>query len=237
MGYAIICYEAPEGPVVSEMHVKFEKNGDREIDIELFADANIPTRHGNVKVLVFHTNLDSLEHMALLVGDTKCAEPVPVRIHSECFTSEVLGSLKCDCREQFEASWEYIAREGCGVIIYLRQEGRGIGLGNKIRAYKLQEGGMDTIDANLHLGFSNDHRNYDIAAAILRYLGINKIKLLTNNPDKISNIERDGIEIVGRIPVEIPPNIYSYDYLKTKRDKAGHLLEHLEDYSCEQKKK
>jgi GTP cyclohydrolase II len=223
------------GPLVSEMHVKFEKNGDKEIDIELFAEANIPTKHGKIKVLVFHTNIDSMEHLAIQVGDTHCAEPVPVRMHSECFTSEVLGSLKCDCREQFEASWEYISAQGCGLIIYLRQEGRGIGLGNKIKAYKLQEEGLDTIEANLHLGFSDDHRNYDIAAAILKYLGVNKIMLLTNNPDKIENLERDGIEIVGRIPIEIPANEFSYGYLKTKRDKAGHLLEHLEDFSCEKR--
>ncbi len=218
------------------MNLRISENGDKEICIELFADANIPTKHGPVKMLVFHTNLDAQEHLAILVGDTECAEPVPVRLHSECFTSEVLGSLKCDCREQFEASWDYIADHGCGVIIYLRQEGRGIGLGNKIRAYKLQEGGLDTIQANLHLGFDDDLRNYDIAAAILKFLGISRILLLTNNPSKIDNLERDGIEIVGRVPIEVPPNEYNIDYLKTKRDKSGHLLEHLEDYTCKLKK-
>ncbi len=212
------------------MQIKFEKNGDKEIDIEQFAEATIPTKHGTVTVLVFHTNIDAMEHLAILVGDTHCAEPVPVRLHSECFTSEVLGSLKCDCRDQFEASWDYITQQGCGLIIYLRQEGRGIGLGNKIRAYKLQEEGLDTVEANLHLGFDDDSRNYDIAAAILTYLGIKRIKLLTNNPDKISNLERDGIVIEGRIPIEIPATEHSYDYLKTKRDKAGHMLEHLDEF-------
>jgi GTP cyclohydrolase II len=219
------------------MNLKLDKDGDTEIDIELFAEARIPTRRGAVQVLVFRTNLDSLEHLAILVGDTACAEPVPVRLHSECFTSEVLGSLKCDCREQLEASWDHIARQGCGLIIYLRQEGRGIGLGNKIRAYKLQEEGLDTIEANLHLGFDDDERNYDIAAAILKYLGIKRVKLLTNNPAKIDNLQRDGIEVAGRIPIEIPPNEYSYDYLRAKRDKAGHLLEHLEEYGLKRRRK
>ena len=217
--------------MISEtMNFKIDENSGTEINIELFAESNIPTKRGPITLLVFHTDLDSLEHLAILVGDTECAEPVPVRLHSECFTSEVLGSLKCDCREQLEASWNYISKQGCGLIIYLRQEGRGIGLGNKIRAYKLQEEGLDTVEANLHLGFDDDLRNYDMAAAILKYLGIRKIKLLTNNPEKIKNLERDGIVIEGRIPIEIPANEYSYEYLKTKRDKAGHLLEHLEEF-------
>jgi len=220
------------GPLVSyTMNLKLDENGDREISIELFAESNIPTKHGPIRLMVFHTNLDAMEHLAIVVGDTKCAEPVPVRLHSECFTSEVLASLKCDCREQLEASWDYIAKAGCGLIIYLRQEGRGIGLGNKVRAYKLQEEGLDTIEANIHLGFDDDLRNYDIAAAILKFLGIRRISLLTNNPAKINNLQRDGIVVDGRIPIEIPPNEYNFDYLKTKRDKAGHLLEHLEEFT------
>jgi len=168
----------------------------------------------------------SKEHVALVVGDAlDRPEEVLARIHSECLTSEVFGSLKCDCREQFDYALEQCFAQGGGVVLYLRQEGRGIGLGNKIRAYALQARGADTVQANHQLGFETDLRTYDIAAAMFEDLGIKGVALITNNPDKMKQIAEYGIQVVRRVPAVARPNIHSEKYLHTKRDKCGHLIE------------
>ncbi|MCB9652945.1 MAG: GTP cyclohydrolase II [Deltaproteobacteria bacterium] len=167
-----------------------------------------------------------LEHVAIVVGDPDASpDDVLTRIHSECLTSEVFGSLKCDCKEQLDAALDQMAAEGRGVLIYLRQEGRGIGLGNKIRAYALQERGADTVDANHQLGFGSDDRSYEVAAAMLCDLGVRGVRLLTNNPDKVQGLATSGIRVVERLPVQIRANLHSAGYLRVKRDRMGHLLE------------
>lgn len=198
--------------------------------LEYLAAAPLPTAHGVFQVVVFryrdpdaHPTLSD-EHLALVMGDVTDAEGVPVRVHSECLTSEVLGSLKCDCKAQLEAAQEEIAAHGKGVILYLRQEGRGIGLANKVRAYALQAEGADTVEANERLHLPVDARNYDVAAAMLRYLKVGSVRLMTNNPEKIEALEDLGIQVIDRIPVEIPANEYSARYLSVKRDRMGHEL-------------
>jgi GTP cyclohydrolase II len=191
-----------------------------------FAESSLPTIHGPLRVIVYQETAagqEPKEHLAILKGTVTGAERLPLRVHSECFTGEVLGSLKCDCREQLELALSTIAREPQGAVIYLRQEGRGIGLGNKIRAYALQEGGADTIEANHLLGFETDLRRYDLAAHIIRDLGIKSVGLLTNNPDKLSGLQSAGIA-VERLPIVVPANRHSRDYLAVKRDKLGHLI-------------
>jgi len=168
--------------------------------------------------------MDGSEPVAILVGDVDGRRDVPVRVHDECYTSEVLGSLKCDCREQLEFAMEFIKRRSPGVVIYLRQEGRGIGLANKIAAYALQEDGHDTVDANRMLGLPDDSRRYDAAAGILEDLGVRSIRLMTNNPRKEEKLLALGVDIAGRIPVLIEPNTHSADYLSAKADRMGHLL-------------
>ncbi len=191
--------------------------------IEKYAETNLPTRHGKFKVTVFRDHAGS-EHLAIHTGDVSGGELVLARAHSECFTSEVLGSLKCDCREQLEMALAAVAREGRGVVLYLRQEGRGIGLGNKIRAYALQESGADTIEANVRLGFAIDSRRYDIAAAMLKALGVRSVALMTNNPDKVEQLARHGIAVTRRVPIQALANEHSLAYLDTKREKMGHFL-------------
>jgi GTP cyclohydrolase II len=198
--------------------------------VSVYAETNLPTMHGEFKVVVFRTAEDNKEHLAIIKGDLADGQNIPVRLHSECLTSEVLGSLKCDCREQLHAAFQYLSDRERGIILYLRQEGRGIGLGNKIRAYALQEQGYDTVEANHILGFSDDLRRYDIAAAMLHTLGVKSIRLLTNNPKKISGIEEWGIEVKERIPVVIEPNPVNQNYLHTKSKKSGHLIEIPEPY-------
>lgn len=195
-----------------------------KIEVTRYSQANLPTHYGTFLLSVYHTNVDDKEHLAIQMGEIGDTEELLVRIHSECLTSEVLGSLKCDCREQLEAALEYIAKEGRGLVIYLRQEGRGIGLGNKIRAYALQESGYDTVEANHLLGFPDDLRRYDVAAAILKDLGVNSVRLLTNNPRKIEGLEENGIRVTARIPLQIAPNPINRFYLMTKAKKSGHLL-------------
>ena len=192
--------------------------------VSIYAETNLPTQFGEFKVYVFHNTIDYKEHLAIVKGNLKDSEIVPVRIHSECLTSEVLGSLKCDCREQLHSALQYIASRESGVVLYMRQEGRGIGLGNKIRAYALQEAGPDTVEANHILGFPDDLRRYDIAAVMLQKLGVNKVRIITNNPKKIDGLTQFGIEVVGRIPIEIQPNPFNENYLHTKAEKSGHLL-------------
>lgn len=192
-------------------------------DIELTATADFPTRFGHFKLYGFMDRRNNKEHTAVVKGSVRDAEDCPVRAHSECHTGDIWGSLRCDCREQLEASLEYIAKQPRGAVLYLRQEGRGIGLLNKIKAYHLQDEGMDTIEANLHLGFPAEAREYWVAARMLELLGIRSIALLTNNPDKISKLEEEGIAITRRIPLVIQPNPHNSFYLETKRAHMGHL--------------
>ena len=192
--------------------------------VSIYAKTNLPTLFGDFKVYVFHNTIDHKEHLAIVKGDPAKQKTVPVRIHSGCLTSEVLGSLKCDCREQLQTALKYISDNENGIVLYMRQEGRGIGLGNKIRAYALQETGYDTVEANHKLGFADDLRRYDVAAAMLHHLGVNRIELITNNPNKINGVEKYGIEVAKRLPLEIEPNPFNEQYLHTKADKSGHML-------------
>ncbi len=192
-------------------------------EIELVASADFPTRFGHFTLYGFMDHRNNKEHTAVVKGSVENAEDCPVRAHSECHTGDIWGSLRCDCREQLEASLEYMSDQIRGVVLYLRQEGRGIGLINKIRAYHLQDQGMDTIQANLHLGFPAEARDYWVAAEMLRLLKVSSIALLTNNPDKIVKLKAEGIEITRRIPLVISPNPHNEYYLETKRDHMGHL--------------
>jgi len=192
-----------------------------------YAEAELPTSHGPFRVFVFRDadappGAPAEEHMAIVRGDLTGASSVLCRVHSECWTSEVLGSLKCDCRDQLDAALERIASEGAGVIVYLRQEGRGIGLGNKIRAYALQNDGADTVEANLALGFAADGRTYDLAAAILADLGVRSVRLLTNNPLKVAGLKAAGVVVADRIAHWVGENQYNAGYLAVKRRKMGH---------------
>jgi 3,4-dihydroxy 2-butanone 4-phosphate synthase/GTP cyclohydrolase II len=185
---------------------------------------DMPTRYGHFKLVAFHEKHTNNEHLALIKGEWEKEEPILVRVHSSCFTGDILGSLRCDCGEQLDAAMELVEREGKGVILYMNQEGRGIGLLNKLRAYKLQEEGMDTVEANLHLGFPMDKRDYGVGAQILRYLGLSNIRLISNNPKKRTGLSGYGLEIVDTVPVEIKPNPHNEKYLTTKRDKLGHQI-------------
>ena len=190
------------------------------------AEAKLPTRYGEFKVVAFKEKNTDKCHLALIKGDIKAQnKPVLVRIHSECLTGDALGSQKCDCGEQYDKSMRMIAEEGCGILLYMKQEGRGIGILNKLKAYALQDEGMDTVDANLALGFDEDLRDYRASADMLDYFGINKIKLITNNPAKIDGIIKYGVEVVERVPIEMKSNKYDAFYLKTKKEKMNHLLE------------
>ena len=189
------------------------------------AETPLPTRHGTFTVKVFrHADDPEKEHVAVVAGDVAGREAVPVRLHSECLTSEVLGSLKCDCKEQLDRALEHIAAEGEGVVLYLRQEGRGIGLANKVRAYALQACGVDTVDANRQLGLPDDSRRYDGAAAMLGHLGVRSVRLMTNNPDKVAALRALGVEVVERLPVLVRPNVHSRGYLEAKRARMNHSL-------------
>lgn len=193
--------------------------------LELYSEAEIPTLLGKFQTVVFREKGNKKEHVALVRGEVTGQEGVPVRIHSECLTSEVFGSLKCDCKLQLDRALEFVAKEGRGVVLYLRQEGRGIGLGNKIRAYALQSQGLDTYEANRQLGFPDDLRRYDIAAEMLLHLGVRSVDLITNNPLKIAGMVEEGIPVRRRIPSRTLHNPHNVDYLRTKRDRTGHLIE------------
>jgi len=192
--------------------------------VKLVAEANLPTRFGDFRIVSFECNPGACEHVAVVHGDVAGKYEVPVRIHSECLTGDALGSLKCDCRDQLMSALAYLGAHPVGVLLYLRQEGRGIGLSNKVRAYELQDRGLDTSEANLHLGFPDDLRDYSVAAEMLKQLKVGSVELLTNNPKKVRGLEEAGVNIAKLTSLVIEPNPHSEKYLKTKKEKYGHTL-------------
>ena len=223
--------------MTTTMHEKFDvlldKEGDHECEglgkdrvcVRVVAMAELPTRFGDFHIVAFENNRDGKEHVAITKGDVIGASNVPVRLHSECLTGDVMGSLRCDCRDQLESALKKISRMERGMVLYLRQEGRGIGLINKIRAYSLQDEGLDTVEANLALGFRDDERDYAVAAHMLMSLKIESVQLMTNNPKKIDQLTRYGIKVNGRIPHIMEPNEYNRFYLETKAAKSGHMID------------
>jgi GTP cyclohydrolase II len=223
--------------MTTTMHEKFDvllaTEGDHECEglgkdnvcVRVVAMAELPTRFGDFHIVAFENNKDGKEHVAITRGDVIGASDVPVRLHSECLTGDVMGSLRCDCRDQLESALKKIGRMEKGMILYLRQEGRGIGLINKIRAYSLQDQGLDTVEANLALGFRDDERDYAVAAHMLMSLKIESVQLMTNNPKKINQLTQYGIKVNGRIPHIMEPNEYNRFYLETKAAKSGHLID------------
>lgn len=190
--------------------------------VEEITRVDMPTKYGHFKLVAFKEKISGAEHLALIKGTWNVHEPVLTRVHSSCFTGDILGSFRCDCGDQLHKAMQMVQEEGKGVILYMNQEGRGIGLINKLKAYKLQEEGMDTVEANLHLGFGMDERDYGVGAQMLRKLGVTNLKLMSNNPRKRAALKGYGLEIVDIIPIEIPANPFNEKYLKTKRDKMGH---------------
>jgi len=223
--------------MTTTMHEKFdvllETEGDHDcpglgrdnICVRIVAMAELPSRFGDFHIIAFENNRDGKEHVAITKGDVIGASNVPVRLHSECLTGDVVGSLRCDCRDQLEAALKAIGQMEKGVVLYLRQEGRGIGLINKIRAYSLQDQGLDTVEANLALGFRDDERDYAVAAHMLMSLKIESIQLMTNNPKKIAQLTQYGIQVNGRIPHIMEPNDHNRFYLETKAAKSGHMID------------
>ncbi|MCF7885874.1 MAG: bifunctional 3,4-dihydroxy-2-butanone-4-phosphate synthase/GTP cyclohydrolase II [Candidatus Marinimicrobia bacterium] len=205
---------------------------EKGVFVKKASEAKIPSKYGNFRVAMYIDEINDKEHLALVKGDITTDEPVLVRVHSECFTGDVLGSLRCDCGDQLHTAMKKIEDEGRGVIIYLRQEGRGIGLKHKLLAYQLQDEGLDTVEANEELGFPPDLRDYGVGAQILLDLGVKKLRLMTNNPKKLVGLKGYNMEIVERVGIEVPPRPENIDYLKTKRDKMGHHI--LEDEGEEQ---
>jgi len=193
--------------------------------IERGEEVFLPTQHGNFRIIPFKQLSNGVEHIALIKGEWAVDEPILVRVHSSCMTGDIFGSKRCECGEQLDRAMDLIEKEGKGVLVYMQQEGRGIGLMNKIAAYKLQDQGMDTVEANIHLGFDADERDYGVGAQILRSLGVSKMRLITNNPIKRVGIEGFNLEVVSTVNIEIEPNEYNQAYLKTKRDRMGHFLQ------------
>ncbi|MFT4203741.1 MAG: bifunctional 3,4-dihydroxy-2-butanone-4-phosphate synthase/GTP cyclohydrolase II [Chitinophagaceae bacterium] len=192
--------------------------------IEEIVRVDMPTEYGHFELVAFKEKNNKAEHLALIKGDIGNGEPVLTRVHSSCFTGDILGSMRCDCGDQLHKAMQMVEKEGRGLILYMNQEGRGIGLVNKLRAYRLQEQGYDTVEANLELGFGVDERDYGVGAQILRYLGVTRLRLMSNNPRKRAGLNGYGIEIVETVPIEIAPNEYDQKYLETKRDKMGHTI-------------
>ncbi len=210
--------------------------GPDKVCVRIAAIGELPSRFGSFQVVAFYNNRDDKDHAAFVHGDVAGAEDVAVRVHSECLTGDAIGSLRCDCRDQLETSLKMIGQMEKGLLLYMRQEGRGIGLTNKIRAYGLQDYGYDTVQANLALGFRDDERDYAVAAHMLFSLKVKSIRLITNNPRKIENLTQYGVKVNDRIPLIIPPNPYNEFYLHTKAEKSGHLLDfqgklHLQEQS------
>ncbi len=196
----------------------------QEVLIEQVEDVALPTEFGDFRLRLYRSKLDGLEHLAVYCGDLSGAEPALVRVHSECLTGDVFGSARCDCGRQLHSAMQQVAEQGRGVIVYMRQEGRGIGLSNKLHAYRLQEEGLDTVEANERLGFAADLRDYGIGAQILRSLGVSRIRLMTNNPRKVVGLEGYGLEIVERVPLAFAPSEHNRRYLQTKKQKLGHII-------------
>ena len=196
--------------------------------VECVAAAKLPTEYGEFRIIAFKSLASGEEFPVLVKGDLSAERPSPVRIHSQCLTGDVFHSLKCDCGRQLDYAMRLIQQEGHGVIVYQMQEGRGIGITNKIRAYALQDDGQDTVEANLSLGFDADLRSYECCAEILKQLGLRQIRLMSNNPEKIAALEKSGLEIVERLKIEVEPHEVTRNYLKTKKEKMGHLLENLD---------
>ncbi|HEX7477247.1 MAG TPA: GTP cyclohydrolase II [Polyangiales bacterium] len=199
--------------------------GKQGLCVRAVAVAELPTRFGDFRILAFWNNRDAKEHIAVVHGDVVGHEDVAIRVHSECLTGDALGSVRCDCRDQLEAALSRLGQLERGLLLYLRQEGRGIGLLNKIRAYSLQDGGLDTVEANLALGFRDDERDYAIAAHMLRSLDVRSVRVMTNNPNKLKQLQAYGIEVVGRIPHVLPPNEHNRFYLETKAKRSGHYID------------
>ena len=199
--------------------------GPHQICVRVDAVADLPTRFGRFKIIAFWNNRDGKDHVAMVHGDVMGAEEVPMRLHSECLTGDVMGSLRCDCRDQLMVGLQKIGSMERGLVLYMRQEGRGIGLINKVRAYSLQDQGLDTVDANLALGFRDDERDYEVAAHMLASLNIGSIRLMTNNPRKIAELERLGVQVGERIPHVIPATEWNRFYLETKATRSGHQIE------------
>jgi GTP cyclohydrolase II len=196
-----------------------------ETIVARYSEADVPTEYGAFRIVVYRDSSDpNVEHCAIVKGDVRGERELLIRVHSECFTGEVLHSLKCDCREQLDQALQFIAEKDKGAVLYLRQEGRGIGLGNKIRAYALQQQGVDTVDANLRLGFAADARKYHVASAMLADLGVASVCVLTNNPAKVDALRADGVNVTGRVPMHVIPNQHNRGYLDTKRQRMGHLI-------------
>ena len=195
--------------------------------VERGEEVAMPTQWGDFRLIPFKQKSNGLEHIALIKGDVADGQPVLVRVHSSCATGDIFGSMRCECGEQLHKAMELIEKEGRGVVVYLNQEGRGIGLMEKIRAYKLQEEGLDTVEANLHLGHQADERDYGVGAQILQQLGIQQMRLLSNNPIKRVGLEGYGLEVVETLPLEIQPNEHNAFYMQTKKDRMGHVLPHL----------
>lgn len=199
--------------------------GPDDVCVRIVSVADLPTRFGTFKIVAFWNNRDASDHVAIIKGDVVGQEGVLTRLHSECLTGDALGSLRCDCRDQLEAALRRVNEAGAGIVLYLRQEGRGIGIMNKIRAYSLQDQGLDTVDANRALGFRDDERDYAIAAHMLHSLRVSSVRLMTNNPNKVKQLEQYGVNVADRVPHLLPPNPHNRFYLQTKADRSGHFID------------